>query len=179
MKLLVSFGISIAILAWGSIVSAQTTQPTTSEYKQDVPSVPINGIDVPLSVLMYAQMEYQGYAVTKAQKTTLNNAEVIRLLADRDDVSSGYDGKYLFFDRTWKLLEYKEIVPPGPVQKQDKKQEDANPEKKEPEKVDKPKPVEEKEDKPVVEKPERPEDETPPPQDQPTKPEEQATPTGQ
>lgn len=115
MKLAISFGIGVAILAWGSMVSAQTNQTTDSSFRQEVPSVPIDGIDIPISVLTYAQMEHQGYAVTKAQKLQHNNKEAIRLLVDRDDMSTGYDGKHLFFDATWKLLDDKDLEAPGPV----------------------------------------------------------------
>lgn len=63
---------------------------------------------------MYAQWEYQGYAITKASKSNRDGKQVYSLRVDKDDVATDYDSFYLLYDSNWKLIGKEKQAPPPP-----------------------------------------------------------------
>lgn len=74
----------------------------------------INDIAIPTDVLIYVQTHYQGYAVTQASKTMRDGKQVYSLRVDPNDVTTDYDGFYLLYDSTWKLMGEEKMAPPAP-----------------------------------------------------------------
>lgn len=113
MRLLVATGFAIAIcsLTAGQTAGAapESTQDPKREYK--LTSV-VDGVKVPLNVLVYAQTEYQGHAVTKVRKISRGGDQAYQLRVDRDSLANDYDSFHLIYDKDWKLVDDKEILPP-------------------------------------------------------------------
>lgn len=115
---------TIALAAFGIEPSTPTqaedgSNQATMQASFDMGSTLINGIDVPFEVLMYAQLEYQGHAVTYAEKVTWNGQAAYRLRVDRDIYRDDYDSFYLYFDMGWNLLRDEKLQalptpPPAP-----------------------------------------------------------------
>lgn len=157
MKRFLATGLMIAVFAVTPLV-AGAPQPDETIKFETMPragyTVLFNDISVPGEVIMYAQLKYQGHAVTKVEKIKKNNADAFRLRVDRDD--QGTEGFYLIFDNAWKLMgEEKISAPAAPAVKPEKKEQ-----KQEPETAA----------TPVPEKPR----ETPKPEEKPTPPAETA-----
>lgn len=132
MKKLVIAGVMVTLLGVTSAATAQTPQPNPVDVEihmaSDMPTTLIGNIEVPYEILMYAQMKYQGYAVTQASKGFHGGIEVYRLRVDRDSDPSDYDSFYLLYDMQWQLVgEDKAIAPVAPVNDDKDKKEDKMP----------------------------------------------------
>lgn len=93
---------------------AQANAPeTASTVPHKLPSSMIDGIEVPFEVLDYAQMKYQGYAVTQVRKVYRGNEQVYRLRVDRDDIPDDYDSIILLYSLKWKLIGDEKMVAPA------------------------------------------------------------------
>jgi len=75
----------------------------------------IDGVPVPYEVLVYAQVVYQGYAVTQARETTWNGSKAYQLRIDNDSNPHDANGMYLLYDVEWKLIDNKPLNAPLPV----------------------------------------------------------------
>lgn len=53
---------------------------------------------------MYAQLQYEGSAVTKVEKINRDGKELYRLRVDKDDVADDYNSIYLIYDMKWLLV---------------------------------------------------------------------------
>ncbi|MBA3758348.1 hypothetical protein H0X10_01825 [Candidatus Saccharibacteria bacterium] len=121
MKILLTGGLLVAVLSVSSfaVVSGEQSPSTANDTKLSdgrVLTNNIDGIDVPLEVLEYVQFEYPGHAVTKAEKTNRNGAQVYRIRADRDDMINDYESTILLYDLKWKLIgNEKPIAPAKPI----------------------------------------------------------------
>lgn len=108
--------------------SAQATAPQTQEEfnaTANPPASMIDGIEVPYNVLEYAQMKYQGHAVTQVQRVYRGSEQVYRLRVDRDDIPDDFNSIMLFYNLKWKLIgDEKMIAPQVPRYVAPKPQED-------------------------------------------------------
>lgn len=104
--------ISIAFVGWfpatASYVPSQPTQTEETSYDSEV----IDGIKVPLDIIMYAQLKYQGWAITKASRTMHDGKKAYSLRVDRDSDSTDYKSLYLIYSTKWKLLKVQKMEPP-------------------------------------------------------------------
>lgn len=114
MKLQITLAFVVSMLGLGGTVSAA---PATDEVKpaQSYLSTVIDNVPVPYEVLTYAQMKYQGHAVTEVKQISLSNRQVYQLRVDGDDILKDYTGIHLIYDTGWNLLDKKELTPPPPV----------------------------------------------------------------
>jgi hypothetical protein len=98
-----------------SNAAVATTPGSSSQTPEKLPSSIVDGIEVPFEVLDYAQMKYQGHAVTRAEKIFWNGRQVYRLWVDNSDVADG-DSRMLLYDMNWRLLgDDKVAAPPQPT----------------------------------------------------------------
>jgi type IV secretory pathway VirB10-like protein len=94
------------------VVAAQEAPPT--DRKIAFTSV-VDGVKVPIDVLIHAQTEHQGHAVTEVHEFTRSSDKLYRLRVDRDSVPDDYESLYLIYDKDWKLLNEEDIAaPPKP-----------------------------------------------------------------
>lgn len=118
MRKLITTGLIIATLGVSGNALANTPpdKPTgsiTGSSAATMPASIINDISVPYEVLMYAQLQYEGSAVTKADKINRDGKELYRLRVDKDDVADDYNSIYLIYDMKWLLVgEEKGKAPP-------------------------------------------------------------------
>jgi hypothetical protein len=129
MKKLLVIGIFSIIFGATNLVTALTPQanPETVpiQYATEMPPTIIDDVAIPYDVLMYAQMKYQGYAVTQAGIVTINGTQTYRLRVDRDSNPSDFDSIYLLYDMNWQLLgDQKTVAPPPVVENEDKDNKD-------------------------------------------------------
>src|SRR5690606_28469497 len=80
----------------------------------DMPPVTIDNINVPHEILVYAQIAYQGYAVTQAKETTWNGEKAYQLRIDNDSNPHDNNGMYLLYNADWKLIDEKPYYAPLP-----------------------------------------------------------------
>jgi len=127
-KFFVSVFVGIGLM----VVFPQVSRAQQSQQKQVLPSTVIDKVSVPFDVLTYAQLEYQGHAVTKVYKVRYGGESAYRLRVDRDDDPSDYKSHYLIFDKEWRLLDEAKVKKPVVIKenKQDKKKEKPKEEKK-------------------------------------------------
>jgi hypothetical protein len=124
-KQVLSF-LTVSVLAFGStaLVTAQSSTGQTNQESQPVSSVTrdmlvsvIDGIEVPFEVVEYAQVEYQGHAIIKAEKTRRGGQEVYQLTVSRDTAVNPGD-IYLIYDMNWELIDDAKVPePPKPEPK--------------------------------------------------------------
>jgi hypothetical protein len=75
----------------------------------------VDGIEIPMKILMQIQLKYQGYAVTKAKEASYNGKPAYQLLVANNDQANDYNGFYLLYDKNWQFLnEQKLTAPPAP-----------------------------------------------------------------
>ncbi|MDQ3123496.1 MAG: hypothetical protein M3Q14_02345 [bacterium] len=165
MKKLLILTLILATLSFGNAAVANTpdaSESPTSKTQWSSYSM-LNDIQIPDEILMDIQMEYQGFAVTKATKVNHNGADLYQLKVDRSDIPVDYDGFYLYFDKDWKMVEKEDIDAPAPVFRPAVEESKPQPE---PEQEDTSGPSEEVEqEKPIERKPNR--DPAPQPEPEP------------
>ncbi len=119
MKKRIAAGIAIICigLSGATVLHAQGQSSVPTETTKPVyPLSYIDDIGVPFEVLDYAQMKYQGFAVTQARKSYYQGQSAYRLRVDRDSSPDDYDSIHLYYDMNWKLLgEERMVAPPVPV----------------------------------------------------------------
>ena len=76
---------------------------TISKPATEMP-VPFDDVSVPYEILMYAQVAYQGYAVTDAIKISWAGQEAYQLRIDNDSDPNDSNGMYLIYGMEWKLI---------------------------------------------------------------------------
>lgn len=112
-KLLQISVISLLVATGVALMSGSTAH---AEPKTGPTGATIDNIVVPYEVLIYAQLEYQGHAVTKATKVVENGQELYRLKVDRDDDEfSDTELIHLLYDKKWELVDQKKMKLPEPV----------------------------------------------------------------
>lgn len=118
MKKLIVTILSVAVLGiTGTAVAESAPSPTATGGSLTTETV--NDIAIPTDVLISVQTKYQGYAVTQASRTTRDGKPAYSLRVDPNDITTDYDGFYLLYDMSWKLLgEEKMAPPPAPQPKQ-------------------------------------------------------------
>jgi hypothetical protein len=117
MKKLLLFGVLLSLVILSNSIKAgsQQVDKTNASVVEavvfEMPDSVIDGIPVPHEILMYVQMEYQGYAVTKANKVTQGSGTFYQLLVDNDD--QPYNGLviYLLYDTNWQLVSEQKTLP--------------------------------------------------------------------
>jgi hypothetical protein len=128
MKKLLVIGFFSTIFGATNLVTAQTPQanPETVpiQYVTEMPPTIIDDVAIPYDVLMYAQMKYQGYAVTQAGIVIINGTQTYRLRVDRDSNPSDFDSIYLLYDMKWQLLGDQKTIAPPVVENEDKDNKD-------------------------------------------------------
>lgn len=110
----------LAILLLSMVgVPVANTQESGTQTPADQPSsrqvtAVLDGIEVPMDVLMYAQTEYVGHAITKAEKISRDSKQLYRLRVDRDTSPDDHESFYLLYDEQWKLIGRESSAPPPP-----------------------------------------------------------------
>ncbi|MDQ3064882.1 MAG: hypothetical protein M3Q36_01275 [bacterium] len=117
MKKLIIIATIVGVFSFSNLATANSPDPTSSPPSQTHWSSfsELNDIKIPDEILMDIQMEFQGFAVTKAAKVNRNDRELYQLRVDKSDIPINYDGFYLYFDRDWKFVEREDIQAPAPV----------------------------------------------------------------
>lgn len=121
MKKLIVLGLVIIAFSTHNtqVASTQTAnspaQPTTATNARTTMVEIIDGIGVPMDVLMYAQTEYVGHAVIKAEKIQRDGKQLYRLRVDRDQIPDDYDSFYLLYDMGWQLVGNEKASPPPQI----------------------------------------------------------------
>lgn len=99
-------------LAWaqsGPEVPVSTT-PTSSTLATET----INNINVPYTILLDAQMVFQGFAVTEARQYRRSGQEVYALRMDNSDTNRSAESFYLLFTTNWQYIGREQAPPPAP-----------------------------------------------------------------
>lgn len=109
MRKLITTGLIIATLgvSGNAVANTPPAKPTgfiTGSSAAAMPASIINNISVPYEVLMYAQLQYEGSAVTQVDKIKRDGKELYRLRVDKDDVADDYNSVYLIYDMRWMLV---------------------------------------------------------------------------
>jgi hypothetical protein len=88
----------------------------STDYKPATEMGPtfIDDVPVPYNVLVYAQVVYQGFAVTQAEEITIYGKKAYRLRVDNDSNPNYSKGFYLIYDENWKIIEKKPLINPAP-----------------------------------------------------------------
>ena len=127
----------LAITAAASLlVSANLlfTTPQEAVSQQEGPTAAvellelIDGIAVPYDVLLDAQMEHPGFAVTGASTGIREGRDVYRLHIENSDHTSSRRNVYLLYDMQWRLMGEETLVAPAPVVREKPEPEPAEPE---------------------------------------------------
>ncbi len=100
---------NLAIAQSGPEVPASTV-PATSTLSTEK----INDVEVPYTILLDAQMVFQGFAVTEARQYRRGGQEVYALRMDNSDASRGSESFYLLFTTTWQYIGREKAPPPPP-----------------------------------------------------------------
>lgn len=109
-KSIVLLGILIGLLI---TQPAHASAPEVSEsVKHSMPASLIDNVEVPYEVLEYAQMKYQGFAVTQVVKNYRNNESVYVLRVDNDDIPNDFHSINLIYSANWKLLGEEKMTAP-------------------------------------------------------------------
>ncbi|MBW3568890.1 hypothetical protein KY385_02050 [Candidatus Parcubacteria bacterium] len=148
MKLRIALAFTISMLGLGGTVSAAPSGEDTKPAPSFLSTV-IDNVPVPYDVLIYAQMKYQGHAVTEVKQISLSDRQVYQLRVDDDDVLNDYTGIHLIYDTGWNLLDQKKLTPPPPVVVPEQEDEEDEPKPQKPDNdntEEKEEKVEEKED---------------------------------
>jgi hypothetical protein len=103
-KLLAGIVLSFVLVIGGRVTADPVTDGSRAALSNDYTlTEKINDIDVPYSVLLDAQMDYQGYAVMTVHRYRRGGQDVYRL-----HIKSGNDGTreniYLLYDMDWKFI---------------------------------------------------------------------------
>jgi outer membrane biosynthesis protein TonB len=119
LKLLLILSLSfILISGFHKNSAAESTEPVDQIAVSDSlgsMTSNVDGIEIPMKVLMQIQIKYQGYAVTKAKESNSNGKQAYQLLVDNNDQANDYNGFYLLYDKNWQFLnEQKLPAPPAP-----------------------------------------------------------------
>lgn len=104
MKNVIAGLIFVATLALSSNVVAEAPQTQLVVAPSKPPSSVIDGIEVPYEVLEYAQMQNQGYAVTKVVRSSRDGKPAYQLRVDNDDQLYDDNCIFLWYGMDWKLL---------------------------------------------------------------------------
>jgi hypothetical protein len=83
----------------------------------EMPPTYIDGVPVPYEILVYAQVVYQGYAVTQAEETTFSGKKAYQLRIDNDSNPHDSNGMYLLYDSSWELIDKKPLYAPLPKER--------------------------------------------------------------
>jgi hypothetical protein len=125
MKKLIVISFVIAALGFGGsvLVNTQHTSATPSPeaIKAENVSSMVDDIAVPLDVILYAQTNYQGSAITQARKITRNGKPHYSLRVDNDTEPSDYTSFYLIYDEKWQLVGEQKQSPPQETKKVEQK----------------------------------------------------------
>lgn len=110
MKKLILVTILVSLIILGNPVLAEDTsqlkeKPRPNTTSNTIPGSVIDDILVPYDVLEYAQLQYQGYAITYVKKIIKDGKEVYSAQVNRDDSNLTHDGYILYYDMHWKLIE--------------------------------------------------------------------------
>lgn len=120
----------ILVIAFISMISfgftARAGAEETSESQPDnFMATDMDGILVPYEVITYAQMEYQGRAITRVSQVTSHGIQLYKLRVDHDDKLNDYDSIFLLYDKDWKLIEEEKMsLPPLPAKPKNDKPQD-------------------------------------------------------
>ena len=130
MKKLIVSVITIAILTVSSAAVADTKDKNGSppSLTQWTSFSILNDIKIPDEILFDIQMEFPGFAATKAAKVNKSGQEFYELRVDKSDVPSYSDGFYLYFDMDWEFVEKEDIPAPVPVFQPSKEKSEREPE---------------------------------------------------
>lgn len=122
MRKLIAASLMVLTLSATSTVLATPSTPAASEpTKQatngNMPSSFVDNIEIPYDVWIYAQTQYQGLAITHANKVNGGGKQAYRVRLDHD--SNSEDSKtsmYLFYDVKWQLTTEEKTFTPPPSQ---------------------------------------------------------------
>lgn len=109
MKLLIASCLSIIAIAFTGTATVRAAPVDEKKYEHF--SV-IDNVNVPLDVLVYAQTEYLGHAVTQVVEINRGNHKLYQLRVDRDDIPDDHESIHLIYDKDWHLLGDQKIAPP-------------------------------------------------------------------
>lgn len=120
LTLLLIIGLGIGIMNL-DVAKASTTVENriSTDYIPKEPATEmeltyIDDVAVPYSVLVYAQVVYQGYAITQAEEIIINGEKVYKLRIDNDSNPNDNDGLYLIYNMEWKLIDKHSLYSPAP-----------------------------------------------------------------
>lgn len=99
----------VPIVAGVYSTAAAVSKPASLPVS-DTPLSVIDGIDVPLRVLMEVNTGYQGFAVTKVSRQFRDGKKVYVLQASLNTDTNLYESKFLLYDENWIFV--KEVSPP-------------------------------------------------------------------
>ena len=116
---------AVALSGNARAVAPEVPTPTAPASQSVMPPAIIDEVEVPYEVLIYAQTEYQGYAVTHALKIQRMGREYFVLQVSRDDHPSYSDSIYLLYDSNWNLIGEEKSPPRMPGSPEPKKEEPA------------------------------------------------------
>lgn len=121
-KLIAASLMVLTLTVTSTVLASPSTPPATVPPQQttatNMPSSNVDNIEVPYDVWIYAQTQYQGMAITHANKITRGNKQAYRVRLDHDSTSEDFNSSmYLFYDANWQLIaEEKAFTPPAPQQ---------------------------------------------------------------
>jgi hypothetical protein len=92
-----------------NIPASESKNPTR---QTPIPTSTIDSIDVPYTVLEYAQITYQGRAIDRVKKSIRNNQEIYIVRVSPDTSAEDTDCIFLAYDMQWKLLGEEKSLPP-------------------------------------------------------------------
>src|SRR5690349_4276364 len=102
MKRLILLATTISVIGLGHSALANEQPPAAPEdapLASTAPSSVIDGVEIPYGVLNTIQMDYQGYAVTKAQKQTRGGNTFYLLQVSKDTQALPHESMFLLFDK--------------------------------------------------------------------------------
>lgn len=104
-------GSIVALITIFATPATATTPENPETSTQKPPPSMIDGIEVPFDVINYAQMKYQGHAITEVSKIKRGGKDVYKVRVDNDDIPDDYDSIILFYSMKWKLLDKDKLTP--------------------------------------------------------------------
>lgn len=126
--IIISLGVSSTVVA----VAQQPDVPVPVSIDPTMPPSMIDDVQVPYEIVNYAQLKYQGSAITQASKVWSGGKEVYRLRVAHDALVTDPNDMYLTYDMKWKLITEDKVPVVRPVKVEIK---DPEPEEKKPEPV--------------------------------------------
>lgn len=131
-KLVITFlGVSVLAIGMSTTVNGAPAANRPTEASSALLSAEtVDDVAVPLDVLLSIQTQYQGFAVTHADKVVRDGKQAYRLRVDQNDVANDGDAFYVLYDSSWKLLGEEKIAQPAKKPEAKKSEEPQKPEEK-------------------------------------------------